>query len=317
MTLSGTTTFESTVQQIIEDAYSECTVLGVDETIDAENLKKSLRLFNRMIKSFQTRGLNLWKKKIGILFLQKDQETYQLYSGSSDHYVDNESYLQRTLPSDMAVGSLTITTSDTTGMSAGDYIGIQNDDDKFQWSTISSVIDSSDVLINDALTVKASSGNYVYTYTSKLDTPFNIYSANRFSNTNLEVPLNDLSYEDFFDLPNKSNTGTVNSCNFDRQLSKYIIRLWPVPENVDFQLKFTHTERIQDVTSTTQTIDFPQEWEDAIVLNLAVRIAVMFGKGEGDNFNELKSEANEALNNALAFDSEGGSIFLQPDERYS
>ena len=161
----------------------------------------------------------------------------------------------------------------------------------------------------------ASENNNVYVYTTRLDEPFNVYSAVRESSDEIDVPMNYLSYEEYFQLPNKTSSSTPVSYNYDRQLGKAVINVWPVPSDVEYLMKITISRKLQDFVSNPNTPDLPQEWHEAIVVNLAVKLAHAFGRTGTQRYQDLRIEAVESLNKVLTFDSEQGSIFMQPDHR--
>lgn len=310
MATSGSTNFTSTRNDLIYDALRRINAIGENETPSAYDLQLANRVLNRMVKDWEQDGIHLWKKSQATLFLQKDQNTYQIYS-SGDHAA--ETSYSTTLSADAATAatSLTVTTSDN--MTVGDYIGIELDDSSLQWSTIATIPDSTTVTINDALTDDAASGNVVYNYTTRLDQPVKIYSANRRDSSNLDVPLMELSYQKFFELPTKENTGIPNTYNFDKQLNYSIIRIWQTPANVDYRFIFTFSRKIQDFDSASDTPDFPQETHQCLLLNLAENLAGFYGKDQGEKYQNLVAKAQAALNKMLSFDNERGSIFIQPD----
>jgi hypothetical protein len=312
MTTSGSTDFTVTTNEIIKDAFAKINVVGVDQNPSSEDSSFAYRELNRMVKRWQAQGNHLWKKKTGTIFLQKGQREYDL-SATGDHAAID--YVETTLSADEAIGQTTLSITSSTGMTAGDYIGIENDDNELFWSTISSVPDGISVIINAALTTAASSGLKVYAYTTRIGEPFFVYSAVREDESEIDVPVDSLSYEEYFQQPNKTQRGTPTLYEYDRQLGVGIIRVWLVPENVKWLLKITYGEKIEDFDSNSNTPDFPQEWEDALVLNLAIKLAPAYGKANDQNFVALQADAEAALTEALGADNEQESMFLQPDFR--
>jgi hypothetical protein len=311
MTTSNSTDFTITLNEIIKDALIELNIIGSDENPSPEDNLKAQRSLNLMTKRWQAQGYHLWKKKTGTIFLQKDQAIYDL-SSIGDHAT--ETYIETTISADELSGQTTISVTSSVGMNINDFIGIEESDNSLHWSRIASIPDTTSVVINDALPTGANSGAKVYAYTIRLDQPFNVYSANRESESEIDTPMNYLSYQDYFELPDKiRSSGTPVSYNYDRQLNVARIRVWPVPNDVKTLMKITYAAKIQDFDNNDNTSDFPQEWEDALVLNLAVRLAPSFGKANSQSFIELKAQAMEALDLALRFDNEPGSIRFQVD----
>lgn len=311
MATSQSTNFTNTKNEIIADAYSILNVYGADEVVSAEDSALASRILNRMTKAWQATGVHLWKKETAIVFLQKDQIEYSLKSTSTDHAT--LSYVETTLSADEAIAQTTLSVTSSSGMTAADYIGIENEDGELQWSTINNVPDSTSVVIDDPLTTACESSAVVYAYTTKLDEPFNIYSAVRESSGAIDTPMNYLSYEAYFQLPNKTSSSTPVSYSYDRQLGDGIIRVWPAPDDVEYIMKINISAKVQDFDSAANTPDFPQEWYEALILNLAMKLAPAFGKTTAAQYQFLKQQADNALMEASSFDNEQGSLYFQPD----
>ena len=311
MPVSGSTNYSDTTGNIINDAYNILTVYGASEAIDASDYDLALRILNRMMKAWQNMGLNLWLKKTAYIFLQKGQIEYTLKSTSTDHATLD--YEETTLGAAAAIGATTLTVTSSSGMTIGDHIGIENDSNYLFWTTITNIPSTTSVIINNALTIASSIGLKVYSYTTDLDEPFNVYSAVREIDSEIDTPMNYLSYEEYFVLPNKTITGIPVSYNYDRQLGQGVIKVWPVPEDVDVIMKITMSVKVDDVDVLVNLPDYPQEWFEAITLNLAARLAAPFGKSSVPAYQTLKQDADAALDAVMIFDNEQGSLFLQPD----
>ena len=309
MAVGTTTDFKSTADELIQDAYLQLNVFGLNESIPDENTNISLRILNRMFKSMQQFSEHLWVKQTVTMFPQKDQSEYTFGSDN----ITSDDYLNSTLDGDYAAGVGTIVINDAISASADDYIGVVLDDNSFYWDQINTIISKTITFKNGTLPSAASDGNIIYTYTNKLENPWNVYKLNRFESGTNEIPMNKLSNRGYFELPNKSSTSRPVSYEYDRQRDNAIIRLWPTPAQVDFLIKILIGRRIKDIDLTVNNIDFPQEWEEAIVLNLAVRLARIHQKNGGPKFAELRMSAEEALELALDFDNESTSLFFAPD----
>lgn len=312
MALSGTTDFESTAYQIVKDALIELNVLREDESLASTDQSFGLRTLNRMIKAWQADDVHLWVKETATIFLQKDQAEYVLNSTGAHATL---TYTKTSLDADYALGAAQVSFNDTVTATAGDYIGIVMDDNSLYWDTISNVVDTDTVDLTGTLPSAASENNIVYIYTTRLDQPFNIYSAARRSQDDIDVPMYLMSYEEYADQPNKTSVSTPVNYRYDRQRAQANIAVWPTPADVEYTMRITMSRKIQDVDFPVNNLDFPQEWEEPLVLGLAVRLASAHGKTGTQRFQDLKVEAAMAYKRALFFDSEQGSLFLQPDER--
>lgn len=310
MATSGTTTFTSNMEEIINDALSEINVIGEGEVASSDDQKRCIRILNRMVKAWEGKGIHLWTKTTALVFLQKDQNTYRLAS-NGDHA--STEWGKTTLNAAAVITATSLTVVSTSGMKVGDYIGVEQSDSTLHWSTIATVPDSTTVTINDGLTVAANSGGLVWNYTTRLDQPVKVYTANYRSRDARDVPMENISYQTYFELPNKENTGTPVSFNFDKQRDYSILRVWLTPANVNFTLPITFSRKLQDFTDLVDNPDFPQEWLECIVDNAAIRIAPHYGKNKGEKFDKLVVRAENGLAEMLDFDNEMGVVRITPD----
>lgn len=90
-------------------------------------------------------------------------------------------------------------------------------------------------------------------------------------------PLTQWNRSQYFALPNRQTVSASPTAYFvNKTISGVELRIWPVPAaDVDLQLDYSRSAEI--VTSSDQTLDIPEEWGEAIMLNLAARCASMFG----------------------------------------
>jgi len=294
---------------MLNDALAKINVIGENETASAYDLEKANRALNRMIKSWENHAIHLWTKTTGVIFLQKNQSKYDLSSSSSDHATTI--WYGTTLGTDAVIDDRVFVAS-TANMSVSDYVGIEQDDGSLFWTTIITIIDDTSFRTLNKITDTASTGNLVWNYTTKLDQPVKVYSANYRSKSDIDVPMNEWSYQEYFEQPSKANTGTPVNYNFDKQRDTSIIRVWPTPANVNFTMPITFSRKIQDSGMASSTQDFPQEWENAIIHNLAVLLGIDYGKNQGERYANLVQEAQLLLQEALDFDNESGSVYFSP-----
>jgi hypothetical protein len=308
MATSGVTDYTSNRNQIVDMAFYYINVYDVSDPIDAADRAYANRLLNMMIKSWQAQDLHLWKKKEAVLFLQYGQTTYELGSSGANA---TEDAVYAELGDDEASGSTTLTLDSTEDMTVGDYIGIQLDSGYLQWTTISTIPNSTTVTIPaPGLTGDATSGNVVYTYTTKIVRPLRVYGARRNSSGDLDTPMFLISHMDYFNLPNKTITGTPNSFCYDPLIPMGRLYVWPAPITVTDKIKFTYYEPIQIFNEATDDPDFPDEWVEPLAKQLGVQLSYRYGKR--DSINSLKNDADQLLKQILSFDNEDASVFLQP-----
>ena len=313
MPTSNDPTFITTRSDIIKDAFSMLNVFGVDESIDNESYQAANRHLNRIVKRWMAQGYHLWLKEMAYMFLSIGQNTYNLSSSSTDH--STLEYFNTTLSADAAIGSTSIIVEDASGINLNDYIGIIVSNNDLFWTTVYSKVGNTiNFPVGITLTSAASEGANIYSYTTPLPKPLELYSGVR-NEDGRDVPMDYFSYEEWFELPNKTDTSTPVSFSYDKQLNSAVIRLWPTPNDCNVIIKFVISREIDNFDVNSNTPDFPQEWHDAIVLNLALRLCFPYRKANDNAYQNLKIEAKESLSDALGFDNEQNSMYIQPNFR--
>jgi hypothetical protein len=121
-----------------------------------------------------------------------------------------------------------------------------------------------------------------------------------------------------FDLLSTQSTGIPNSYTYQPKINYGILSIWPKPDAsaVDtYTCEITYQAPLQGFTLSTQTPHFPQEWQQALIYQLAWVLAPEYGKPLPDR-NELKEEAKIHLDRALEGGTEEASFFFQVNRRY-
>lgn len=129
------------------------------------------------------------------------------------------------------------------------------------------------------------------------------------------VPLELRTHYDYNLLSNTASTGQPTCYWYEPLNQTGILHVWPTPDVYSAAhqtIKLVYQRPFFDVTSGTDTIDFPQHWLEAVIYGLAQRLSPEFGIPLQDR-QMLVQEANLFLNEALSFGTEEGSLFLMPD----
>lgn len=314
MSVSGSVNYNDTRNEIITDALILLGVLGAEESVQAADLQLANRFLNRMVKSWDAQGIHLWTYNEATLFITPSTSKYAMANGSSDAYW-SDTVVDTTLGGAEASGQTVITVTTSTGMTAADIVGIVLDDKTIHWSTIVSVDSSTQITITNATTGAAASGNRVYTFTSRANRPVKIHSIRRKTGNGTsatEIPLIELSRQEYFDLPAKASTGYPTQYYYDPQLATGQLYLWPTPDNGAIRYNITYQSQIDDFDAAGDTSDLPQEWLECLVYNLASRMAPAFGK-EDKAKKYILPVAELLLNKVSTFDKETTSIQIIPD----
>jgi hypothetical protein len=124
-----------------------------------------------------------------------------------------------------------------------------------------------------------------------------------------EVPVRIYSKQEYMDQNAKDQAGEVVAVYYDQQLTNGVLYVWQAPSETDRSLKFSSKTYIQDIDTQDETPYFPQEWLEAIMYGLALRLSSKYGTSP-DNMMMIAELASGALTNAENGDQEQGSIYL-------
>jgi hypothetical protein len=196
-------------------------------------------------------------------------------------------------------------------MTIGDFFGVVTSSGNIFWSTIAS-INSLNITLNDALTSSVNSGSYVYAYTTKINRPEDILNAQCQTSPTTVLPMVIISRDTYRAITIKTTVGIPNRLYYDKQLDSGSIYLWQTPSNANYIINFTWQKQISNFVSSTDTPDFPVEWLQPIISNLALRLAPYNSVSDANFLNDLKTEAAETLAEAEGFDREPTSIYFEP-----
>jgi hypothetical protein len=134
-------------------------------------------------------------------------------------------------------------------------------------------------------------------------------------NTPNEIPMARLNRDNYSNLPNKFFSGRPLQFWLDRTLNEPVMYLWPVP-NVQFAEAqiVTYVKRyIMDVGSLTEEIEVPQRWFEAIVYQLAARIAEELPSVDPSMLPILDQKALRSLNEAEMEERDNSPIYFTPN----
>ena len=135
--------------------------------------------------------------------------------------------------------------------------------------------------------------------------------------TNNETSMTQLSLDEYNELPNKHQEGTPVDFFYEPTLSNGTLYLWPQPTSTDvitYTVELVVRTEVEDMDLPTDDLDFPSWFTEAIILNLAYRLAPRHGYPINERY-LLRKDADDALEDALAYDQDTTSVFIQPDTR--
>lgn len=283
MATSGSYDYSLTAADIIQSALEDLQVFEAGQTVDSNDSAIALRTLNMLTKQWQgtadqAPGMKVFLRKIIYMFLQKSQTVYYIGPASGD---DNATttYYSTTLDANEASGQTILSVTSTANMTAADKIGIQLDTGAIHWTTISSFVTNDTVTIASQITSAASSGNYVFWYTSKPQRLTDILAGSLRYTDGSDLPMiRYASVEEYEQLNYKSSVGDPARYLVEPYISNTKITVDFSPGDVQKVVRFIGLYPAEDYDATTNDIAYPQEWLAALEWELAKRLAPKFGK---------------------------------------
>lgn len=146
--------------------------------------------------------------------------------------------------------------------------------------------------------------------------PMRIISARRRDANNYEVPMVEVSRDDYKRLPQKSTVGPPVQFAYEKLAAYGVVYIWPVSNAATLQLSdYTMVATIQraiDIFDTSEDAgDLPSEMHLALTYCLADLLPYGTKQARAD----VKQKAPAYLVLLLTSDSETTSIYVQPDMR--
>lgn len=155
--------------------------------------------------------------------------------------------------------------------------------------------------------------DYVFGIGEAISIPFpmKLYQAvMQYAGSNSKIDVEIKSKYDFQLLPSNS-TGMVVSVTYQPFINHGILSVWPTPNTNDQQLTITYQAPFDIFSSGTNTADFPQEWQNALIYHLALLLADEYGLPLPDK-EWLAKQADKHLASALSFGEEDASLWFHP-----
>lgn len=151
-------------------------------------------------------------------------------------------------------------------------------------------------------------------YTLSINRPLRIYDVRKVVNS-VETPVRIVTRNEYMSQPAKDSTGKPVFVYYDPDYGDGVLYVWPTPDSSDDDLRLTYKSYIEDFDTTANDAHFPSEWLEALVYNLAVRLAPRY-EVAGQELLELKAQAAQYLMDAEDADMEEGSLYIEPEYQY-
>lgn len=279
MATSGNTSYNMTTTGLITKAHELLGTIQPGESVSGEDYASTLSTLNAMVKQWQaSKNLYLHHVAEATLFLEVGQSKYQIGNGSSDKCGLNTNVVETQLTTSEIITDTLMHVNSTTGMLAGDVVGVVQDDNTIHWTTIATVNSSTTLTLSLAITVAATSGNYVFSYRTDAGRPLEIRSImlrqsggtdTTLSQYTSEIPMSAVGRDQYFRYPQKGTQGTPLQYYFEKTNNDAKLHLYPVPSTVNYRVVFQYDRIIENFDSASDNADLPQEACMALYTNLA------------------------------------------------
>jgi hypothetical protein len=306
MPTSGTTTYNLTTSEIIREALELLGVVGLGQSIDAEDYETCLRTLNMMVKSWQNDDVFMTHEAEATLFIEPKTMKYQL-GGTNPARAGAEPVIETRLTASKVATDTSIDVTSTAGMTALDNIGVVLNDGTVHWTTIASITDSDTLVLTAALPEDSDVYNMVFTYTSQMGRPLEVISAHlrQSGGTDEELSiqqqdrkLNEVNKLRYKNMPNKGSQGVAVQFFQDKQSNYINFYVWPTGTLTNERIKLVYHRVIEDFTDPADIADLPQSWMTALAQNLAAQVAPKYGK-EDKAAAAIAPMASSSLRSAL------------------
>jgi len=312
MAVSGSFDFTQNRSQIISNSFVESGVLRPDETPESDESVFAAVQLNMMLKAFQADGLHIFAHRDAFLFLEKEKINYKL-GPTGDNAT--ESFTETAIRVAAAITDTTMEVDSTTGMTAADFVGIEQDDGNMHWTTVASVTDSDTFEITLGLTAAASIDNRVYFYTDKIQRPLRLAKA-FYQLREVDTTMFLISRSDYMNLSSKNTESQPTEIYFNPLLNNSELNVYGEPNDVTGQIFMNLQFPFDDMDKATDNLAFPIEWLETIHLGLSYRLRRSYSPADQKTA-LLRNDADVALQKSLAFDEEKSDIQTFPTEQWS
>lgn len=134
--------------------------------------------------------------------------------------------------------------------------------------------------------------------------------------SNVDIPLQPYSREEYLSEPSKTATGVPRAWYFDPQRASRTLYVVGVPDATiaaSTTLRYTYLRVIEDLDALDNDFDLPQEWLEVLQYGLAARLTLPLKTHIADPVGaaEIKQRAADLYAQLSTYDDEGGSVYFQ------
>lgn len=127
----------------------------------------------------------------------------------------------------------------------------------------------------------------------------------------IDTPLSPLTRQQYDQLTPKTTTGVPVNWYYDPQIGLSSVTVWPAPLDATYTLYLCIQRPIQDITSSSQNFDLPQEAFSALRWMLSDEVSSEY-EVDLQTIMMIRAKAKEKRENFVNFAQEEGSVFFMP-----
>lgn len=309
-------------RKVIDHAFRKCRL--PPEGVGGEQMTAAQETLYLILSMLANRGLQLWCIEKLILPLYENEAAVPVGNGIVDLLNTNYRTIQYLTPATETVlvdrvtfdlgTSEIVTTVGVHWLGASVAYNLQTSPDGVVWTTVKSVSDPGQTA--GEWTWTDIDGSMAMRY-FRVIAPGGLLDQDDVlvGNTPNEIVMARLNRDSYANLPDKTFTGKPLQFWLDRTLNEPVMYVWPVPnQSQALGQVVTYVKRyIMDVGSLTQEIEVPQRWFEAIVYQLAARLAEELPQVDPSMLPVLDQKAMRALNEAEIEERDNSPIYFTPN----
>ena len=171
------------------------------------------------------------------------------------------------------------------------------------------------LLTEGQLTLVEGQASYTFGAGGDFTTVFRELTDARINRSGNDLPMERLSREQYYALPNKTTEGYPTSYFFDTQREGGTLYVWPAPDSTAGTFKFTYRRQLYDAGNGTDTLDVPKYYLEAVVYNLAKRLIPFYPGAAQISVQAVVAGAASTYATVSTFDAGEGkaSITIEPE----
>jgi hypothetical protein len=310
MAVTATNTFSVTRNDIIDAALRVLRVIGIGETPDPEDYTNCSQALNIMIKGWAKKGWPLWTVQDLVIPMVEGVRVYPI--GPTAGYVYEVSSTGGT---GYTAGTWTAVGGTTGTAASGTYTVVDGAPAVFTILVAGTAYTTAPTsyTLSGAGTGATITGVIVGLTTNKPVRAFTAYIRDTNDNDTTLLPISKQEY----DMQGyKFNESVPNQFYYDNQLANANLYVYAIPQDSESSIYLAVERMFYDMTTGTDTFDFPQEWYQPLKWGLAAEIAVEYDV-DMQLIPYYEQKASFYLEEAFNFSVEEPSVYFGVDYRGS